>query len=329
MLVGMAVGLALVAGACGGSGENSSGDAESSSGGGSADGSGGGGGAVAVEVLAGAVEVRDVVYTAEIDVRVGDVTAASTDAVAIARGAGGFLARESADLEGDGESRLTLRVPGTAFDEVLEDLGGLGTVRDRRVEAVDVTDEVVDVEGRLATLHASADRLRTLLAEADSTADIVAVEGELAQREADIESLEGRLRVLEGQVGLATIEVALLADRGVGVDDELPGFVDSLRSGGVAVVSALVVAAAVFGFLLPFVPFVAAGWFLYRWVGKRRSRRPRNDPRPPPPVGFGGAPPGGMPPGAGPGRAWVPSGEPDRSHDDDLPDEDAEAVPAR
>ena len=56
------------------------------------------------------------------------------------------------------------------------------------MKAQDVTTEVADVDSRLRTAQASVDRLRTLLGEARTAADLVVVEAALAKRESDLEA---------------------------------------------------------------------------------------------------------------------------------------------
>src|SRR5690606_5517135 len=102
---------------------------------------------------------REVVYTADLVVRVAsvpDATATVTDAV---EEAGGFLF--SRDTTPDGTT-LVVKVPADRFDAVLDTVTGLGRELRHEVRADDVTAEVVDVEGRLETLEASAARLRGL-----------------------------------------------------------------------------------------------------------------------------------------------------------------------
>lgn len=155
-----------------------------------------------------------------------------------------------------------------------------------------MTAQVVDVESRLRSARASSDRLRALLGEARSTTDVVAIEGELSKREAESEALQGRLRVLNDQVELATID-AWLTERGdVRVSDNLPGFRGGLQSGWVTLVTVSRVALAMVGFLLPFVPFVAlAVWLIRRYRARRRNR-----PLPAPPAGMAPMPAPPVPP---------------------------------
>jgi hypothetical protein len=214
-----------------------------------------------------------VVYTSNLSVRVSDAVDATQRATEIARGADGIVFAQSTDLEGRRETRLTLKVPPERFESVLDALDGLGRALKREVTAQDVTEEFVDVDGRLKTGLASADRLRALLADARSTAEIVTVEGELAKREGEIESLQGRLRMLSSQVDLATINLRLTERGDIEVNPEAPGFLKSLRAGWVALLNVVLVVVAVAGFSVPFVPFAV----LVVWAVRRSRRR---DPRP-------------------------------------------------
>lgn len=255
---------------------------------------------------------REIIYTAETTVRVDDVEEASTKATAIAEDAEGYLAGQDADLEGDRSSTLTIRVPSARFRPTLDALVDLGRVQVRTIDSTDVTDEVVDLNGRLETVRTSADRLRVLLAEAGDTAQVISIEQELAKREAEIESIEGRLRVLDDQASLATITVRFTEadETPPKVDEDLPGPIQALQAGWVALLTVLKVLLAVVLFALPFLPFVALGWYVVRRI---RRRRPKPEPRPlggwtpPGPVG---APPTGPSGPAAPGRPGSPSAPP-------------------
>jgi Domain of unknown function (DUF4349) len=214
---------------------------------------------VAAALQTAQADLRKVVHTAEMKVRVGDADAAAEDAARVATEAGGVVfARMSLGRE----ARLTLKVPPERFEPVIGALGDLGQALKRESRAKDVTDQVVDVEGRLRTSLASADRLRALLGDARSTGEIVGIEAELAKRETEIESLQGRLRVLSSQVDLATIDLRL-TER---ADASLPAFTAALRAGWDAFLLAVRAGAAASGFLLPFAPLFLAGW----WVVRRR-----------------------------------------------------------
>jgi hypothetical protein len=76
------------------------------------------------------------------------------------------------------------------------DVGDVAAVsgRLRSVAADDVTDQVADLDGRLASQRAGVVRIRALLDKATSVGDVVLIESELTQREADLGRSRGGRR---------------------------------------------------------------------------------------------------------------------------------------
>jgi hypothetical protein len=121
---------------------------------------------------------------------------------------GGYV--EQAELR-ESDLHMSLRVPAPALNGVLDYLSGVGTVKRRTVRRQDVTAQVVDVQARLGTLRTVRDRLRAYLGNAAATADLVAIERELARVQGEIDVLEAQQRMLSTRVDLA--EVSLDARR--------------------------------------------------------------------------------------------------------------------
>lgn len=221
---------------------------------------------------------RSIIATADVLVDVDDVSTSSQRAVDAATAAGGFLAQQEA-LLAEGRIVLTLRVPSERFQAVLGDVAGLGTVVEQRIGTEDVTDQVVDLESRIASARVSVDRLREMLTRSGDVAQLSTVEGELARREADLESLLGQQRVLADRVALATIRVDLRQPEAADPvteddDDDLPGFLGGLRGGWDGLVTVVSVLVTGLGYAVPFlVPFAVIGgvWLL---VVRRRPRIP-------------------------------------------------------
>jgi hypothetical protein len=224
---------------------------------------------------------RKVVYRGQVEVRVRDVARAADRVEAIVLGVDGLVSAEESsgtsrsgsgrDLAGPTEARLTVRVPPSSFRRVLDRVGGLGRELSRTQTAKDMTTQVVDVASRVESQERSVARVRTLLAEATDIGEVVAIESELARREADLDSLKAQLAALEDTTDLATIEVGLLeraAPRPVPPDDDL-GFLAGLRGGWDALAGVVLVAVTVAGAVLPFllaltVPALGAALLLRR-----------------------------------------------------------------
>jgi hypothetical protein len=216
---------------------------------------------------------RELVRTAQLTVEVPDPVAAVRQVRTAVAGAGGFVTEEQS---GNSGSWLVLRVPAEALDRLLDEVAGYGRVTARTSQVLDATEQIVDLDARVASQTASVARIRGLLAEATSIGDIVAIESELAQREADLDSLTRRLAALRDQVALSTLTVDLRVPAVVVPPDAgpAPGFLDGLTAGWEGLRAIGSAAAAVVGFVLPFLPVLAL-LFGFGWLGRRivRSRR--------------------------------------------------------
>ena len=212
-----------------------------------------------------------VIRTAELAVRVDDVRAAADEAGRLARGAGGAVESEQrGSSDEDGTAVVVLRVPPRAFDATVDRLAALGDERSRQVGTEDVSDQVVDLDSRIATQRASVERVRALLDRARNLGEVVQVEGELTKRTADLESLEARLAALEEQVDLSTITLRLDAADGPVAPGDALGFGDGLRAGWDALVTVGRVLGVTAGALLPFTPLLLVAAVA---VWRTRARR--------------------------------------------------------
>jgi hypothetical protein len=223
---------------------------------------------------------RAVVYRGDITVRVKDVAAAVAQAESFTTGVDGLVYAEETSTEpgrrAASRATMTLKVPPTNFRSVLGQLGGLGKQLSRSQTAEDVTAQAVDVESRLRSQRGSVARLRALLDKATTVGAIVQVEGELSQREADLEALEAQQKKLTELVDLATINVSFVAPdvkTAPPVKQDHLGFLPGLRSGLGALLAVAVVILTAAGALLPFVITLALVG-VPAWLVLRARRHP-------------------------------------------------------
>lgn len=234
-------------------------------------------GSVAVPISAqtGPLMVR----TVRLEVLVDDILPAVSRARAAAISAEGWVSSEEVrpgTEDEPGWATIVLRVPSEDLDAVVTSLGELGAVTASRSDAQDVTSEYRDVEARIATLEAGADRLRELVADASGVEDIARLESELASREADLDSLKARMKVLAQDVSRSTITLHLAEDAET-LEATVPdtGFLAGLRDGWEAFTTSVTVLLTAAGAVLPFLLVAAlVGWPLLVWR-RRRSRRSR------------------------------------------------------
>ena len=173
------------------------------------------------------------------------------------------MASEDTGSDSDGQitrSNLVLKVP----TRVVRDRDP-AALRPRQTDAIhqestDVTEQVVDVASRIESQRASLDRMRALMAKANTIGEIVSVESELTRREADLESLLAKQKNLSLQTDLATLTLTL-TEKGKPpvqtVEEPDKGFVVGLKSGWNAFTAAFSAIATAVGALLPFLVLLA------------------------------------------------------------------------
>ena len=156
---------------------------------------------------------RQIVFTATLAIEVDDVAAAAAEASAIIADVDGFVFGESTVGGSNPSSEITFKVLPERFDEALERLGAVGELRSQSISADDVTERVVDLEGRIEVAELGVDRLRSAMEEATDLEDFARLEELLLNRESSLEVMRGQLRTLRDQIDLATITLILSQDR--------------------------------------------------------------------------------------------------------------------
>ncbi|MDF2808782.1 MAG: hypothetical protein K0S43_3728 [Cellulosimicrobium sp.] len=234
---------------------------------------------------AAAAADREVVTTGSVTVVAEDPSAAADAVADLAESAGGRVeGRRQSEPEGDARAsaELTIRVPAAQTSATVDALDQVGEVRDLSIEAVDVTGTARDLDARVDALTTSVERLRTLMGDAATTADLLAAEQELTTRQAELESLQSQRAALTDQVSMSTLHVTLVQ---VAPTERLApgGFLGGLQNGWNALLATLNGLVVVLGALLPWLVVAAVMLLVVRWA-LRRFRRTAQD---------GGTPPAG------------------------------------
>ena len=165
-----------------------------------------------------AAQNRIIVRTVGMGLIVEDV-AGSVDRIgSIAQEFGGWTV--SSDRSAIHRGNVAVRVPAQQLDEAIRRIRSLAIRVDRESSnSQDVTDEYVDSNSRLRSLRATEEALLNLLNQADDVEDALEVQRELTDLQAEIESLQGRIKFLEQTAAFSLINVTLtLAPRPLAVD---------------------------------------------------------------------------------------------------------------
>lgn len=221
----------------------------------------------------GAAAAREIVTTGRATVVADDPAAAATRLARLVEEAGGRVERRSETAATDdspGSASLTLRVPADRMTGAVEALDKLGTVESVDVDSTDVTGEGQNLDARIAALTTSTDRLRELMKSAGSTEDLLQVEQELSERQADLDALTAQRQRLSDQVAMSTLDVEIVPEP-VAAAQSRGGFLGGLASGWGALVTTVQTVVLVLGVLLPWLALGGIGYLGYRWL-RRRTR---------------------------------------------------------
>lgn len=220
---------------------------------------------------------RSLIYTGTITIKVDSVSTMADRAIATAVGAGGFVSGDNRTIDDDrSQATLILRVPTDRFTSTLDALAKLGVEESRQIQAQDVTDQIVDLDARVATQEASVARVRDLLARAQTIAEITNLETELTRRQADLDSLKQRRAKLGGLAELATISAILHAPAVASVtkEDDDTGFLAGLKHGWEGFLASVAIVLTIAGWLLPWAIAIGLPIWLILWLLRRRRRPP-------------------------------------------------------
>jgi hypothetical protein len=146
---------------------------------------------------------RKIIYTGWFTVDVYDIPAAQARLIDEVTAMGGYLQQQNGN-------QLVLRIPAEAFEKMEPKLRELGRVDDSAtiIRAQDITEEYYDIELRLKTKKEYLESLRELLEQSGKLEEKLAVQQEIARVVEEIESMEGRLRLLSQLVSYATVTVS-------------------------------------------------------------------------------------------------------------------------
>jgi hypothetical protein len=149
---------------------------------------------------------RQIIYTADMAISCFKLDDAMQRAEALTLESGGYVQTMS-------QGYFVLRIPAAQLRRVMEELGKLGVVESRNLQAQDVTQEYVDLTTRIRVLRETQSQLITLLKQARNVEEALQVRRSLDAITMELEQALGRLRLLENQIGFSTLTVRM-SERG-------------------------------------------------------------------------------------------------------------------
>lgn len=145
---------------------------------------------------------RQIIYTAEMHLAVFKREEAMKQVEAVTLAVGGYIQTMS-------EGYYVVRIPAARLRDVMSEVGNLGMVTHRSLQAQDVTEQYVDLQTRIRVLRETQAQLIDLLKKAHNVEETLRVRQALDQVTMELEQALGRLRMLESLIGFSTLTIRI------------------------------------------------------------------------------------------------------------------------
>ena len=139
-------------------------------------------------------------------------------------------APSGSDSAGERSAYIDARIPADRLEEFMDTALEGAHITYRSETVTDVTLQYTDLESRQKVLRIEQDRLMELLAEAERSEALIALEQRLSEIRYELESLESQLRVYDNQVSYSTVSISLREVSTLSPDAG-SGFLDQLQTG--------------------------------------------------------------------------------------------------
>jgi len=180
---------------------------------------------------------------------------------------------------------LVLKIPPQnleKFEEALRILVGKGKVKRSEIKSQDITNQYYDVRARLDSFKVSRDQLTKIMEKAETVEEILNVHRELYSMQAEIESLEGQIKMWDRLVGMSTITLTIEEMRNSLTVTEpvdwrftsLRDVANTMKSGFISVVNLLYsILMWVFIIVVSLLPIILPGGAIAWFIFKRRNKK--------------------------------------------------------
>ena len=156
-----------------------------------------------------------IIRNADMALEVKDVSTTVAEVTSLITSSSGRIESSSlnAEFQGSGPSAyIVARIPEAKLDEVIAAVSELGKRTSLNLSTTDVTLQVIDLKARIDALVISRDRLSELMAQATTTADLLAAEQALSQRQSELDAYQSQFDYLNSQVTQSTLNIAIVSN---------------------------------------------------------------------------------------------------------------------
>lgn len=239
---------------------------------------------------------RMVIRTGNLSVNVEDVSKAAADIRQITESIGGYVENSQIDnvtvpqvqdingsrvtkVTTEKYANLTVRVPEAKFENVFNNIKGMGKLVSENMNGSDITAEYRDTKARVDNLKVQEQSLQQLMTKAKNVDEILKIESELNRVRTDIDINSGNLKRWDNLVQLSTINIYMQELKPEELKDvDVPGMWEKAYQGFIKAINNIVagfeklfiVLVAAIPYLLVISVVAAVGYKIFRRIGKKK-----------------------------------------------------------
>lgn len=174
----------------------------------------------------------------------------------------------SATVPPSGE--VTFRVVPGDFNKLISRLGELGTVVEHSTDRQDETNSVINTDAQLKNLTSFRDSLRSMLSKSPKVSDLVEIQKQLSETQAQIDSADMQRKVLANEVEKIAVEVSFRSESTPG-ESSRGEISRAFHQAGTVLADSIANLITTIVFLLPWtILIVPATWFSVRLLRRRK-----------------------------------------------------------
>jgi len=223
---------------------------------------------------------RKIIRTSSLEMIVQHPAEMAGRITAIVENLGGYVVSADSGGQNATSGTLTIRVPAARFEQARMEIRKLGLrVENEKIEAADVTQQYVDQDARLRNLRAEEGQYLTILKQAATVKDMLAVSEKLSEVRGQIEQQQAEFNALSQQIESVAITISLRTEAEAQVFGlnwrPLYQIKLALRDGLDSVATYATTMTTILFYLPALLLWVGtiligglAGWRLVRWVGR-------------------------------------------------------------
>ena len=166
--------------------------------------------APAESLASNAMVDRKMIRTSSLELVVQHPAEAAAQIATLAERLGGYLVSSVGGGQDATSGTLTIRIPTARFEEASAEIRKLGVrVESEKVQAQDVTRQYVDQDANLRNLRAEETQYLTILKQAGTVKDLLAVSEKLSEVRGQIEQQQAEFNALSKQTETVSLAISL------------------------------------------------------------------------------------------------------------------------